>query len=166
MVRVTEKKRYLRSGINRENRARLFNQCILPVLTYGCETWSLTKEALEMLRKTERKMERIILGVRLQDRKRNSWLRSETGFEEVGRRVLQNKWRWAGHVARMKDNRWTRRIIDWRPYEGHRKQGRPERRWRDDIESAAERGWIGIAQDRVAWRHLEEAYISKMMSEG
>jgi hypothetical protein len=57
-------KRYLKgTDILRENRARLFNQCIVPVLTYGSETWSLTKEALEKLRKTERRMERVVLGV-------------------------------------------------------------------------------------------------------
>ena len=30
--------------------------------------------------------------------------------------VKQQKWRWAGHVSRMNDNRWTKRIIDWHPY--------------------------------------------------
>jgi hypothetical protein len=27
----------------------------------------------------------------------------QVAFEDVGKRVLINKWRWAGHVARMKD---------------------------------------------------------------
>ena len=37
---------------------------------------------------------------------------------------------WAGHVARMKDNRWTSRIIDWYPREtkgqeeDHRQDGK------------------------------------------
>ena len=25
--------------------------------------------------------------------------------------TLKQKWRWAGHIARMKDNRWTKRCI-------------------------------------------------------
>ena len=29
--------------------------------------------------------------------------------------TLKQKWRWAGHIARMKDNRWTKRCSEWQP---------------------------------------------------
>ena len=48
---------------------KVFNECILPVMTYGCETWSLSNTQLEKLVTTQRKMERIMIGVTLKDRK-------------------------------------------------------------------------------------------------
>ena len=48
---------------------KAFNECILPVMTYGCETWSLSNTQLEKLVTTQRKMERIMIGVTLKDRK-------------------------------------------------------------------------------------------------
>ena len=29
--------------------------------------------------------------------------------------IKEQKWRWAGHVARRDDNRWNKRLTDWTP---------------------------------------------------
>ena len=47
--------------------------------------------------------------------------------------TLNQKWRWAGHQAGMKDTRWTKRCTEWQPIRGKRLRGRPGRRWQDDI---------------------------------
>ena len=57
-----------------------------------------------------------------------SIIRQKTGVKEIIEKVKEAKWRWAGHVARMNDNRWTRRLMDWQPRmgkeeEADRKQG-------------------------------------------
>lgn len=71
-------------------------------------------------------MERYILNIRWTDRKNNNWIRKQTRFDDVGGdRVAENKLKWA---ARVKDNRWTKRIMERRPYERHRHRGRSERR--------------------------------------
>ena len=44
---------------------KAFNECILPVMTYICEIWSLSNTQLEKLVTTQRKMERIMVGVTL-----------------------------------------------------------------------------------------------------
>jgi hypothetical protein len=67
--------------------------------------------------------------------------------------------RWAGHVARMGEDRGVRRVLVGKP-EGKRPLGRPERRWEDNIkmdlqEVGGGRGdWKELAQDRVNWRAL------------
>ena len=38
--------------------------------------------------------------------------------------ICKMKWRWAGHVARMTDNRWTIRSTEWTPRDGRRSVGR------------------------------------------
>jgi len=48
--------------------------------------------------------------------------------------VKEKKWRWAGHVARMNDNRWTKRLTDWHE---KRSRKRPDSRWKDEIERFA-----------------------------
>ena len=84
---------------------KVFDQCILPVLTYGSETWTLTKSELQKLQTTQRNMERCMLGITRKDRKHNTWIREKTGVTDIIKRVKMLKWQWAGHVARRTDSR-------------------------------------------------------------
>ncbi|CAH2234387.1 jg21191 [Pararge aegeria aegeria] len=68
------------------------------------------------------------------------------------------KWRWAGHKARMVDDRWTIRLTSWPGPAGHRKVGRPYARWSDDIAKVAGINWMQVAKDRDRWSSLEEAF--------
>jgi len=66
--------------------------------------------------------------------------------------------RWAGHVARMGEDRGVNRVLVGKP-EGKRPLGRPRRRWEDikiDLQEAGGgRGdWMEMAQDRERWRAL------------
>jgi len=65
--------------------------------------------------------------------------------------------RWAGHVARMGEERGVYRILVRKP-EGKRPLGRPRLRWVDNIRMDLQEvgcgymDWIGLAQDRDRWR--------------
>ena len=48
-----------------------------------------------------------MLNVRLKDRFRNTIIRQRTRVTDIVQYVTDMKWKWAGHIARMKDNRWT-----------------------------------------------------------
>jgi hypothetical protein len=67
--------------------------------------------------------------------------------------------RWAGHVARIGEERGMHRVLVGKP-EGKRPLGRPRRRWKDNIkmdvqEVGGVRGdWRELAQDRDGWRAL------------
>ncbi|GBP38571.1 Retrovirus-related Pol polyprotein from type-2 retrotransposable element R2DM; Endonuclease [Eumeta japonica] len=65
---------------------------------------------------------------------------------------------WAGHVARLKDGRWTHKITSWKGPEGKRCRGRPFARWEEDIKKIAGPKWQQIAQNRENWQKLEEAF--------
>ena len=74
----------------------------------------------------------------------------------------RRKWRWAGHVARRKDSRWTVRLMDWEPWAGARSVGRPEARWEDSLrrfESQIGTKWRDLAQDRGSWDRWEQQYV-------
>ncbi len=94
---------------------KLIDVCILPILTYGAQTWSLTENQKSKLKICQRAMERSILGIKLSDRVRNSDIRSKTGIADVGRKAAKLKWDWAGHVCRMGLERWTKIVTQWRP---------------------------------------------------
>ena len=73
--------------------------------------------------------------------------------------------RWAGHVARMGEERGVYRVLVGKP-EGRRPLGRPRRRWVDNIRmDLQEVGcgymyWTGLAQDRGRWRTLVSAVMN------
>jgi len=77
----------------------------------------------------------------------------------IVRVVKSRRIRWAGHVARMGEDRVVHRVLVGKP-EGKRPLGRPRRRWEDNIqidlqEAGGVRGdWMELAQDRDSWRAL------------
>ena len=140
---------------------QVFNQCIIPVLSYGSETWTTTNKLEKKLRVTERAMERIMIGVTRRDRVTNLNLRSRTKVQDILQEVKTKKWRWAGHLARQQDNRWTRRVTDWTPRTYVRKRGRQCRRWTDEIRDYAGVTWVRTANDRGKWKVDEEAFLQQ-----
>ena len=76
-------------------------------------------------------------------------------------------WRFAGHVARRDDDRWSTAITEWIPKNGHRDCGRPKTRWSYVLDTffTQEFGvsagvWQGFAQDREAWSRYEDKFVS------
>ena len=49
----------------------------------------------------------------------------KAGLDDWCTAVRRKKWRWAGHLARRDDGRWSTRRLDWQPLKGQRKRGRP-----------------------------------------
>jgi len=80
--------------------------------------------------------------------------------------VKQQKWRWAGHVARMNYNRWTKRLTDWYPKNDKQGRKRLDTRWKDEIEWFAGVAWQRIAQDRQLWKELRKAFVQQWTYNG
>ena len=137
---------------------KVFNQCVLPAITYGCQTWSLTKALVKKLETSQRAMKRRMLIVKLKDRIPNTIIRQRTSLTDIVQYLTNTKWKWAGHIARMKDNRCTIRSTQWQA-EGVRSVRRPKRRWRDDIVGQQVAVWTRIAKDRERWKTLAEGYF-------
>ena len=81
-------------------------------------------------------------------------------------RVIKSiRMRWAGHVARMGEERGVYSVLVGKP-EGRRPLGRPRRRWADNIRTDLQEvgcvymDWIGLAQDRDSWRTLVSAVMN------
>ena len=104
-------------------------------------------------------MERKMLDLKLKDKIPCSEIRKRTKIIDIIEYTLKQKWKWARHIARMKDNRWTKGCTEWQPRRGKR----PSRRWQDDITEKEETTGIRKAIDRRQWKSLMEGYILQWM---
>ena len=73
--------------------------------------------------------------------------REITKVDDILKVITKAKWKWAGHVARMSDKRWTVRCTEWQVRHGKRSRGKPRRRWHDDIQQ-----WQGVTWSRKSER--------------
>jgi hypothetical protein len=84
---------------------------------------------------------------------------------DIIRQVKSGRMRWAGHVARMGEERKLHKVLVGKP-EGKRPLGRPRRRWENgmimDLMEIGLRGvhWIRLAQDRDRWRAVVSAVMN------
>ena len=107
---------------------------ILPVVLYGCETWSLILREECRPRVFENRVLRRVFGPK-RDEVTVEWrkLRTEElsdfySLPNIVWMVKSRRMRWAGHVARMGEGRGVHRVLVGKP-EGKRPLGRPRRRW-------------------------------------
>lgn len=138
-------------------KTKLYNTCVLPVLTYGCQTWALTKAHYRKLRTCQTSMERSMLSIRKSDRIKNTTIRKRTKIEDVIVRIRKLKWNWTGHIMRGIE-KWNKKIIFWYPRNKKRKRGRQFRRWEDEIKKLAGKIWTRKAVNRTEWKEMEEAF--------
>ena len=144
------------SLISKNLKIKIYRTIILPVVLYGCETWSLPLREERRLRVFENRVFRRVFGPK-RDEVTGEWrkLHNEelSDLYSLPNIVRVVKSRWAGHVARMGEERGVRRILVGKP-EGKRPLGSPRRRWEDNIKmDLQEMGggcgdWIEMAQDR------------------
>ncbi len=151
----------MKSNIPMCLKRKVYNQCVQAAMTYGCQTWALTKRMQEKLQTTQRSMERAMIGITRRDRKTNIWIRQQTGIKDIVVRIKELKWQWAGHVARANNNKWTKIVTEWTPREEKRKQARPKIRWCDEIVKSAGAVWMRKARNRNEWKHQGEAFIQQ-----
>jgi hypothetical protein len=153
------------SLLSKNFKIRIYKTVILPVVLYGCETWSLTLREEHRLRVFENRVLRKIFGP-MRDEVTGGWrklyngeLRDLYSSPSIIRIIKSRRMRWAGHVARMGEKRNASGLLVGKP-EGKRPLGSPRRRWVDNIKmDLLEIGgggvdWIGLAQDRDNWRAL------------
>jgi hypothetical protein len=143
----------------RNVKVKIYKTIILPVVLYGCETWSLTLREEHKLRVFENRVLRRIFGPKRAEvtgewrKMHNEELHNLYSSPDIIRQVKSRRMRWAGHVARMGEKRKVYKVLVGKP-EGKRSLGRLRRRWEDGIRmDLRETGlggvdWIRLAQDR------------------
>jgi hypothetical protein len=149
--------------LSKNLKIKIYRTIILPVVLYGCETWSLTLREERRLRVFENREMRRVFGTKREvtgewRKLHNEELHDLYSLPNIVRVVKSRRMRWAGHVARMGQDS-VYRVLVGKP-EGKRPLGRPRRRWENNIDMHLQEvgegcwDWMELAQDRDRWRTL------------
>ena len=65
---ISLKKKKQKKTKQQQQQQQVMDQCVLPAMTYGCQTWSLNKQMTNKLRTAQRAMEKKMLHLKLQDK--------------------------------------------------------------------------------------------------
>ncbi|KAE9417544.1 hypothetical protein Angca_005201, partial [Angiostrongylus cantonensis] len=102
---------------NPKVRAHLFDSTVLPALCYGTETWVDTSKTSRILRTTHRALDRCLLRHNRHSQHlagmQSSDLRNLSHLRDPGEYTSRTKHRWAGHIMKRTDDRWTKRTVEW-----------------------------------------------------
>jgi hypothetical protein len=157
--------------LSRNVKVKIYKTIILPVILYGCETWSLTLREERRLRVFENRVLRRIFGPKRNEvtgewRKLHSEeLHNLYSSPDIIKQVKSRRMRWERHVARMGEERKVYKVLVGKP-EGKRPLGRPRRRWEDGVRMGLREidlggvDWIRLAQDRDRWRAVVTAVMN------
>src|SRR5215475_14248253 len=154
--------------LSKNLKIKVYRTIILLVVLYGCETWALTLREERRLRVFENRVLRRVFGPKRDEvtgewrKLHNEELNDLYSLPNIVGVVKSRRMGWAGHVARMGEERGVHRVLVGKPG-GKMPLGKPRRRWEDNIkmdlqEVGVSRGdWMELAQDRDGWRALVSA---------
>jgi len=107
--------------LSKNLKIKIYGTIILPVVLYGCETWSLTLREERKLRVFENMVLRRIFGSR-KDEVMGGWRRPHNkevndlySSPNIVRVIKSRRMRWVGHVARMGEERGVYRVLVGKP---------------------------------------------------
>ena len=175
-----------------KQRLKLFNAVVGKSLLWASESWTLTVAEKNQLQAVQRSMLRRFAGPRKREEEDwLTWIRKATRIatenaEKAGvkcwvREHLYNKWRWAGHVARMgthRPNSWAYRTTIWRGTKWQEETNgdalllnhRPLRaragrwtRWETEIANFCKTRsmlWTEAAEARDEWKSLADDFVT------
>ena len=130
-------------------KVRVFRSLVLPVLFYGCETWTLTRDLRQRLNSFVTRSLWIILGYRWLDFVSNERLLRETQMRFVTCIFCERQLRLYGHVARFPDADPAHQILSARvPREWRRPMGQPRASWLQQVDQYLKEMGMGQAS---AW---------------
>ena len=102
-------------------------------MKFGSEAWVLKKREEQRLEAAQMTFLRHLLGITKWDKEKNQCIRGKrTGAQNIVKEIKQYQKKWLQHVQRMDTNRLPRQAMKYRP-EGRRNNGRPKKRWRDQL---------------------------------
>ena len=145
-------------GLSFQTKINVYKAVVLSSLLYGCETWTLYRKHIKRLDQFHMRCLRRILKVSWQDHISNTEILQRSRLFGIEAYIMQCQLRWAGHVARMSDERIPKQLLFSELCEGVRARGRPVLRFKDTLKSALSAcsiepsTWPTYATDRSSWR--------------
>ena len=151
-----------RPEISLRTKMRIYNTMVIPVLLYGCETWTLNAADLNCLEVFQSTRLRWITGTSLRDRISNATMRERCHNQPTIEGTIRNhRLRWFGHICRMSPDRLPLQILNSVPPRNWRvSRNAPRKTWIDQIKTDLNRlHWTVVdaktaALNRSQWRAI------------
>lgn len=122
--------------VKRETKTTIYKTILESICTYGSEVWELTGRNKARLKALEMDYWRRSCGVSRLEHITNEEIRRRMEVDGTIIDTIENKrLLWYGHMQRMTNERWPKRVWDWVP-PNRRKRGRPRRSWNMDVQEA------------------------------
>lgn len=137
--------------LTRRTKIRLFRALVIPVLLYGCETWTLNSALKARLDSFGTKCLRRIMGYTWRDHVSNQRILRETDSRPITSLIRERQLQLYGHVARFPEDDPTYRVISERVDPGWRRpRGRPRNSWLKQVDQICQ-DVLGVGRN-AAWR--------------
>ena len=142
-----------------ETKLKVYNQCIIPLMMYGSETWTLYRHHIKLLRTIQQRHLRSILKIKWDHFITNDEVLDHAKSTDIEIILVRNRLRWMAHVARMPNVRPVNAFLYGVLEVGSRRVGCPFLRYKDTLKDILKRGaalgtWREIVTDRLAWKRL------------
>jgi len=157
------------TNLSISTKIRIYSTCVLAVLLYGSETWTLTQPEWRRLDSFHTRCQRRILHIRWHDYVTNDEVLRRTGLLSASFIVRKRRLGLFGHVARLADDVPANQILQTccqaqdgvRPSPNWRRaRGRPLTTWIHQIRrdtGIAVTDALELAEDRSFWRQIATA---------
>ena len=146
------------SQLTVNTKLRVYQACVLSILLYGSESWTIYAGQEKQLNSFHLRCLRRLLQIKWQDKVTNTEVLQRAGIPSLFALLSRKRLKWLGHVRRMDDGRIPKDMLYGELSEGSRPTGRPHLRFKDvckrDMKAASidSNTWERCADDRQLWR--------------
>ena len=160
VYQMWRRKVFKNRSLSKTTKLKVFRTCVMPVLLYGAETWTVTQEEIRKLKTFQMRCILDILGFTLWDRRRNEDLLKEADEQPIEMKMKEMRLRWFSHFQRMPDHWPQKQLLKFRPKGKKKKLRGTQQRWVDlinrDLQGLDD--WQSNCQDRQKWKQLIKTY--------
>ena len=141
--------------------------CITSLL-YGAETWTVYRRHMKQLEAFHIKSLQRILKLTWRDKIPHTEILQRANTTTIETMISRKQLRWTGHVIRMSEDRLPRQILYGQLLHGHRRQGGPMKRFKDQVKASLKKCDIDSetlevnASDRSIWRTMCKEGLSHL----
>lgn len=146
------------NNVRAKVKCQVYRAIVISTLLYGAESWTIYKAQVHKLHVFMMRHLRSILRIKWWQHVSNAEVLKRADILSMNELLMQRNLRWAGHVARMEEERVPKQILFSQLTSGVRSVGRPKLRYKDTIKrnlkekSIPPDSWYQLAQDREKWK--------------
>ncbi len=108
----------------------------------------LTRKLIQKLQTAQRCIEWYFLGIRMKNKIKIVKIREKSKIGDVAYTIKNIKFKFSGHLARMGEEKWVKKLIEWTLWDHTRKEERSGGRWANEMVRRAGILWKKSARDR------------------